>query len=320
MNRNVSILTLALIAGAISAFPQSAGADSQRPAADAPPGWTVRDGRGGSQYYLPPGATSMDVYEAIFPTQKLDGTLEQTAGALWHSVIGNERLVDSKTKRISVSDGAPAYEVLVATVDGENQGIYRVFVFKQYGESVAAGELRFNDVDRIKAIGKPAVASLENMSAQYGTITPYQAGTITPYHAQIITPAPHGGVDVPNQQHGFSGALAGTWVLKVPGVAYTTSVDYGAYTQSTLHVSPGAAAGYLRIAANRHYVWYGSDGKAVSSGQLVQIVPRRDAAAGHTYWRVFEGREEHYLTMDSDGGISIYDPATNMVSMEGYKH
>lgn len=75
-----------------------------------------------------------------------------------------------------------------------------------------------------------------------------------------------------NHQGGFSGALAGTWVLKVP------------HTENSLHVSPGAAA------------------------------------AGHTYWRVSEGREEHYLTLDSDGGISIYDPATNMVSMEGYKH
>ncbi|HET9095917.1 MAG TPA: hypothetical protein VFN37_04605 [Candidatus Baltobacteraceae bacterium] len=320
MNRNVSFLTVALIAGVISAFPQWARADSQRPSAQVPPGWTAREGRGGSQYYVPPGATGMDVYEAIFPTQKLNGTLEQTSGALWHTVIGGERLVDSKTRRITATDGAPAYEVLVATVDRQNQGVYRIFVFKQYGQSVAVGELRFNDVDRIKMIGKPAVASLENMSAQAGAITPYQAGTITPYHAHLITPAPPGGVEVSNRKGGFSGALAGTWVLKVPGVAYTTSVDYGAYTQNTLHVSPGAAAGYLRIAANRRYVWYGSDGKAVSSGRLVQIVPRRDAAAGHTYWRVFEGREEHYLTLDGDGGISIYDPATNMVSMEGYKH
>lgn len=320
MKRNVSMLTLALIAGAISAFPQFAGADTQRPNADAPPGWTARDGHGGSEYFFPPGAASMDVYEAIFPTQKLSGSLEDTAGTLWHSVIGSEHLVDSKAKRISVSDGAPAYQVLVATVNANNQGVYRVFIFKQYGENVAVGELRFDDVDRIKAIGQPAIASLEHMSAEYGTITPYQAGTITPYHAQIITPAPHGGVDVAPSQGGFSAALAGMWVIKVPGVAYTTSIDYGAFTENTLHVSAGAAAGYLRITPTRRYVWYGSDGRAISSGRLLQIVPRRDAAPGHTYWRVFEGREEHYLTLDSDGGISIYDPATNMVSMEGTKH
>jgi hypothetical protein len=286
---------------------------------NAPPGWTARDGRGGSQYFLPPGATTMDVYETVFPTQILNGSLEATAGSLWHSVIGTEHLVDSKAKRISVSDGAPAYQVLVATVNGKNQGVYRVFIFKQYGESVAAGELRFNDVDRIKAIGQPALVSLENMSARDGTVTPYQAGTITPYHAQIITPAPHGGVDVAPRQSGFSRALAGIWVLKVPGVAYTASVDYGAYTENTLHVSPGAAAGYLRISSSRRYVWYGSDGRAISSGRLVQIVPRRDARAGYTYWRVFEGHEEHYVTLDPGGGISIYDPATNMVSMEGIK-
>lgn len=320
MNRNVSMLTLALIAGAVSAFPHRAAADETRPSVNAPPGWTARDGRGGSEYFLPPGATTMDVYEAIFPTQDLSGTLQDTASSLWHSVIANEKFVDAKSKAIQVDDGAPAFEVLVATVNAQNQGVYRVFVFKQYGQKVAVGELRFNDVDRIKSIGKAAVASLENMSAQYGTITPYQAGTITPYHATLITPAPHGGVDAPSHQGMFPASLAGTWVLKVPGVAYTTSVDYGAYTQNTLHVSPGAAAGYLRITANRRYVWYGSDGKAVSFGQLVQIVPRRDAAANHTYWRVFEGREEHYLTLDSDGGISIYDPATNMVSMEGDKH
>lgn len=109
----------------------------------------------------------MNVYEAIFPTQKLEGTLEQTAGALWRRLIGTERLVDSKTRRISAPGGAPAYEVLVATVDAQNRGIYRVFVFKQYERSVAVGELRFDDLDRMKAIGEPAVASLENMSARH---------------------------------------------------------------------------------------------------------------------------------------------------------
>lgn len=107
----------------------------------------------------------MDVYEAIFPAQKLTGSFEDSAGALWRSTIAGERLVDSKTKRITVSDGVPAYEVLVATVNAQNQGVYRVFVFKQYAQTLAAGELRFDDVDRIKSIGRPAVSSLENMSA-----------------------------------------------------------------------------------------------------------------------------------------------------------
>jgi hypothetical protein len=58
----------------------------------------------------------------------------------------------------------PAYEVLVATIDAQNQGVYRVFSAKQYGRNVAAGELRFNDVDCIKDIGKPAIASLLDLT------------------------------------------------------------------------------------------------------------------------------------------------------------
>jgi hypothetical protein len=166
LKRYVSILTLALVAGAISPFPALAGATaSQRPFASAPAGWSMREGTSGLQYFLPPGATGNDVYEAIFPTRPLNGTLEDTASALWHAAIGGEKLVDSKGTRVSVSDGAPTYEVLVATIDSQNQGVYRVFIVKQYGKDVAAGELRFNDVDRIKAIGKPAVASLLRMSA-----------------------------------------------------------------------------------------------------------------------------------------------------------
>lgn len=169
--RNVSILTLALGAGVISAFPLLASASSHNPTAAAPPGWTQHIGKSsGSEYFLPPGATNMNVYEAVFPTQTLSGTLEDTANAIWRAVVGSERVVDTKGKRITVSDGAPAYEVLVASIDSQNKGVYRVFVVKQYGEHVAAGELRFDDVDRIEAIGKPAFASLENMSVDYGGI------------------------------------------------------------------------------------------------------------------------------------------------------
>lgn len=170
--RNVSILTLALIAGGISAFPALAG--SSRPSAVAPPGWSAREGDSGSQYFLPPGATDMNVYEAVFPTQLMNGTLENTASAIWHTVVGTEHIVDAKGKSLRGSDGAPAYEVLVATLDAQNSGVYRVFIVKQYGRNVAAGELRFNDVDRIQSIGKPAINSLLGMSAQQ---------EITPYHA-----------------------------------------------------------------------------------------------------------------------------------------
>ena len=140
-----------------------------------------------------------------------------------------------------------------------------------------------------------------------------QADDIQPYHATLLTPAPRAGVDIAPQQGALPHGLTGIWALKVPGVAYTTSVDYGAYTQETLHVSPGAAAGYLRIARNKRYVWYGSDGKALSHGRLIRIIPHLDAAAGATYWRVYEGNEQHYITLNADGTITVYDPGTNMV-------
>jgi hypothetical protein len=148
---------------------------------------------------------------------------------------------------------------------------------------------------------------------------PAVAQEIQPYHATLITPAPRAGVDVASKQSAMPRGLVGLWILKVPGVAYTTNVDYGAYTEETLHVSPGAAAGYLRITRKRTYVWYGSDGKAVSHGRLMQIVPRLDARAGTTYWRVLEGRDAHYVCLNADGTISVYDTGTDMVSMEG-KH
>ena len=145
------------------------------------------------------------------------------------------------------------------------------------------------------------------------------AGEITPYHAGTITPLPRAGVDVSPSQSGLPRALTGLWALKVPGVAYTTSVDYGAYSQETLHLSPGAAAGYLLIRSNKRYVWYDSTGHAVSHGKLVQIIPHRDAVEGQSYWRVYEGSEQHYLTLDRDGRLEIYDIGTNMISMEGHR-
>lgn len=164
MNRTVSMLTLAVIGSAVAAFPYPAAADSQRPNALVPPGWSARDGRGGFEYFLPPGATTADVCETIFPTQKLDRSLEDTAAAVWRPAIAGERLVDAKSQRITVTDGAPAYRVVIATVNSQNQGVYRVFVFKQYGQTVAAGEFRFSDIAQIEAIGAPAISSLESMS------------------------------------------------------------------------------------------------------------------------------------------------------------
>jgi hypothetical protein len=154
------------MAGAVSIVPSLANAaDAQRPSVDAPSGWSTHNGPDGLQYFVPPGATNMDVYEAVFPTQPVNGTLEESAGAIWHAIVGDERVVDSKAQRIRVRDGAPTYEVLVATVDSQNHGVYRVFIVKQYGENVAAGELRFTDPEKFAKIGGSAFASLEGMTA-----------------------------------------------------------------------------------------------------------------------------------------------------------
>ncbi len=159
------MLTPALLCAALLLLGSTAvAADPQRPIADAPAGWSAHDGAGGLHYFTPPGGSDSDVYEAVFPTQKMNGTLEQTAAGIWRAIVGNERIVDTKSKAISVRDGAPAYEVIVASLDARNLSVYRVFIVKQYGRSVAAGELRFTDVQRIADIGEAAFASLEGMS------------------------------------------------------------------------------------------------------------------------------------------------------------
>lgn len=162
MKRIAILLTLSFIACCAVSAPVRAAA--QLPLAAPPAGWSAHRS-GGLQYFLPPGDSSSDVYEAIFPTQSIHGSLQQTAGEIWQAIVGPERIVDTKTTEIRVSDGVPACEVLVASIDARNQSVYRVFVVKQYGDRVAAGELHFGSVERIKAIGQPALASLENMSA-----------------------------------------------------------------------------------------------------------------------------------------------------------
>lgn len=163
MSGPVRILTLALIAGLAVSSPAHASQNAREPHAPTPAGWTERS-TAQTQYYVPNGdATAGDTYEAVFPVLGLDGSLQQTADEIWHEMIGRERLVDSKSTAITAQDGAPAYEILVATLDAKNRGVYRVFVVKQYGNAVAAGELRFTDIDRMKAIGKPALDSLLEM-------------------------------------------------------------------------------------------------------------------------------------------------------------
>jgi hypothetical protein len=133
------------------------------PVVTAPPGWTAGQAPAAIRVFLPPDTARAQTYEAVLPPQPLSGSLEQTASVIWHALVGNERIVDAKGQYIRVPDGATAYEVLVATIDANDKGIYRIFILKQYGDRVAAGELRSDDVERVKAVGKAALASLEAM-------------------------------------------------------------------------------------------------------------------------------------------------------------
>jgi hypothetical protein len=127
------------------------------------PGWTQLDDGANTRFFFPRIDDSA-TFVAIFPTQSLDGTLAQTLSASWHRAIGRERLVDAQQKSVPVSDGAPALLEIVATVDANNRGIYRVFVVKQYGERVVSGELRSNDPQKMKSVGDDALRILESMS------------------------------------------------------------------------------------------------------------------------------------------------------------
>jgi hypothetical protein len=133
------------------------------PVVTAPPGWTAQRASAAVQVFIPPKGTGAQTYEAILPPQPLRGSLEQTATVIWHALVGNERIVDAKGEYIRVPDGAAAYEVLVATIDASNKGIYRIFIVKQFGSQVAAGELYSDSVARVQAVGEPALASLEAM-------------------------------------------------------------------------------------------------------------------------------------------------------------
>ena len=127
------------------------------------PGWIQLDDGANTRFFFPRIEDSA-TFVAIFPTQTLDGTLEHTLSASWHRAIGNEHLVDAQEKSVPGTDGAPALIEIVATMDANNRGVYRVFVVKQYGERVVSGELRSNDPEKMKSVGDEALRILESMS------------------------------------------------------------------------------------------------------------------------------------------------------------
>lgn len=126
------------------------------------PGWTQIDDGRDTRFFFPRIEDST-TFVAVFPEQNLDGTLERTLSASWHRAVGNERIVDAQQKTVPTSDGAPALIEVVATLDQNNSGIYRVFVVKQYGNHVVSGELRSNDPAKMKSIGDDALRMLDSM-------------------------------------------------------------------------------------------------------------------------------------------------------------
>lgn len=129
----------------------------------APTGWsTLKDGAN-TQFFFP-HQNDRTTFVAIFPAQALDGTLEHALANVWHKTVGAERVVDAEQKHIVSADGAPALLEIVATVDGANRGIYRIFVVKQYGERIVSGEFRSDDPDKMKTVGDAALQMLQNMS------------------------------------------------------------------------------------------------------------------------------------------------------------
>jgi hypothetical protein len=147
----VASLTLALLA------PQPAAQ------AQAPSGWASLQDDRNDRFFFPQGADH-STFVAIFPSRPLDRTLEQTLSNVWHATIGTERLVDAQQKRTLSPDGAPALLELVATVDGANRGIYRVFMVKQYGPRIVSGEFRSDDPDKMKDVGDAAMRMLQGMT------------------------------------------------------------------------------------------------------------------------------------------------------------
>src|SRR5690242_19531957 len=106
---------------------------AQQPATEvqAPTTWSVLQDTAGSDRFFFPRATDRGTFVAIFPTTRLDGTLSSALSSVWHKTIGSETVVDTQERSIVTADGAPALLEIVATVDGANRGIYRVFVVKQ---------------------------------------------------------------------------------------------------------------------------------------------------------------------------------------------
>lgn len=96
------------------------------------------------------------------------------------------------------------------------------------------------------------------LGASTQAIEAFHAEEVKPYQAPApVTASPPAARPVPTAS-GIS-ALLGLWQTNIPGAVYTTPSNRPGYDE--LHVSSGAAAGLLRLNADRTYSWNSYGGK-----------------------------------------------------------
>lgn len=137
---------------------------------------------------------------------------------------------------------------------------------------------------------KQADANAANAAATAGT--PAMARVVTPVTPQ--DPAKLVGVAQAPAQGDLDKRLVGEWTV----------------TGST---SP---LGTLKISGDGQYTWKREDGE--SAGKLVQVVPRRDAKPGVTYWKLKDGSQEFYAFADPEkkATLAIFAVANNAAAAE----
>jgi hypothetical protein len=125
------------------------------------------------------------------------------------------------------------------------------------------------------------------------------------------------GLDPVPGRRGADESVVGTWAIYIPGTAWTSEVDNGATITRTTHVGLGGPLGVLTISSHGTYRWR-KEGATVASGRLVQVVPRRGAVVGVTYWALTDGRYRYYLSRDRNGPeITLCNVATDLYAASG---
>lgn len=83
-----------------------------------------------------------------------------------------------------------------------------------------------------------------------------------------------------------------------------------------LVTAAGTSLGTLKIAADGEYAWKKDDTE--TKGKLLQVVPRRDAKPGVTYWKIKDGKQEYYAFAhpEQKDALAIYAVETNAAAAE----